>query len=276
MIARYQMNVKSFDTGTTNTYITIPFIMENQLVDNSDLVNKDFVDVEVKKAINPIDDYEKVRFLPLNNINVPIDKLIYNVVLLSGNTLLNPTNYGNVGFNNDDIKYQRSNFKESFVYLKFYDSDNVLNQNLITDLTLFSRLHDYDLLQISNSTGVIGQPKAAIDIPVRFTLSNPLKNQRGYYEGYHLYDYKSGYSLGVSKFLYMRAAFNNSKTGRSINLMTDPTAYTIDTLVKKLYTRYVLVRTNTGFYYEIDNTYSTNVSYIGSDVSISLYQIQTL
>ena len=53
----------------------------------------------------------------------------------------------------------------------------------------------------------------------------------------------------------MRGSFKNAKTGKNINLMVDSSPDTIDNLVHKLYTRYKLIRTTTGYYYQIDNTY---------------------
>jgi hypothetical protein len=81
----------------------------------------------------------------------------------------------------------------------------------------------------------------------------------------------------------MKASYFNGKTGKSINLMTDPSADWIDGLVNKLHTRYKLYRTTNGFYYEIDTGYSNNVTYTknagypnSSDVLIKLYEIQAL
>ena len=82
----------------------------------------------------------------------------------------------------------------------------------------------------------------------------------------------------------MRASFNNAKTGKSTNLMVDGQPYTIDNLVNKLYTRYILFRNDTGYFYEIDPTYhgdpnivgTNNVNYVNDDVIINLYQIQSL
>jgi hypothetical protein len=82
----------------------------------------------------------------------------------------------------------------------------------------------------------------------------------------------------------MRASFKNAKTGKSTNLMVENAAADIDDLVHLLYTRYKLVRTNTGYYYQIDDTYHgltgvtgpNNVTYASNDVTIKLYQIQAL
>lgn len=42
-----------------------------------------------------------------------------------------------LGFSNDDVKYQKSKLKKSFLRVSFYDSDNVANQNLLHTSTIF-------------------------------------------------------------------------------------------------------------------------------------------
>jgi hypothetical protein len=79
----------------------------------------------------------------------------------------------------------------------------------------------------------------------------------------------------------MKGTYFNAKSGKVTNLMTENIKTSIDLLVNKLYTRYKLYRDTTGFYYNIDDTYSTNVTYnqttgnpATSDMTINLYQIQ--
>ena len=76
----------------------------------------------------------------------------------------------------------------------------------------------------------------------------------------------------------MKASFNNAKTGKSTNLMIENTAYNIDQLVNKLYTKYTLIKDTDKYYYTIDPTYKTptNVSYVGNTAIINLYEIQVL
>ena len=285
-VNRYQINLSTIATGTTATTINIPINMEYQLVDNSELIQKVFVETEVEKAINPILDYEKVRFLPLDLSGNHIDKITYSLNL-TGSTF-----YGQIGFTNDDIKYQKNSFKQSFLNLAFYDTDNPLDQRLITNITLFAELSPNDLLpsvaqqiiSYGSQIGIPGQPKPANQIPLTFNLQNPILNRKGFAEGYHLYDYKDELKIGDYKYLYMRASFKNAKTGKSTNLMVQNAPATIDNLVHLLYTRYKLVRNNTGYYYEIDDTYhgltamtgSNNVSYAGNNAIVNLYQIQAL
>jgi hypothetical protein len=277
-VNRYQINLSTLETGTTDTHINIPINIDYQLVDQAELVQRVFVDVEVEKAINPILDYEKVRFLPLDLSGAHMDRLIYEVDLFGA------TNYGAIGFTDDDIKFQKNSFKETFLNLSFFDTDNPLNQRLITNITLFAEIKESDLLPIGTPSGIPGQPKPAAQIPLTFIVENPILFPMGFSEGYHLYDYKDELNIGDFKYLYMRASFKNAKTGTTTNLMVVNTATTIDNLVHLLYTRYKLIRNTTGYYYEIDNTYqglsgmtgSNNVTYTFGPVNeanIKLYKI---
>ena len=42
-----------------------------------------------------------------------------------------------LGFSNNDVKYQKSKLKKSFLRISFYDSDNIGNQNLLHTSTIF-------------------------------------------------------------------------------------------------------------------------------------------
>lgn len=276
-VKKYKINASTLSTGTTEISIQIPLSGEFEFTNQNELIETKFVQSEVEKAINPILDYEKVRFLPIDSNLNHIDKITYNL------NLSGATTYGEIGFSDDDIKYNKNNFKESFLNLAFYDSDNTLDQKLITYLTLFTKLTQTDLLQSGSTSGMPGQPKPATQIGLSFTVSNPIINPIGESEGYHLYDYKDELTIGKYKYLYMRASFKNAKTGKSTNLMVENSPSIIDELVKKLYTRFKLIRTNTGFYYVIDDSYhgdgslgSNNVVYNTNTVTINLFQIIAL
>jgi len=262
-VKEIKINLSTLASATTATTINIPINMEYQLVDQSELVKTVFVDTETENAINPIVDYEKTRFLPIDSNNNYINNLNY-VLNLSGKTT-----YADIGFTDDDINYETERFKQTFLNLSFYDTDNPLTQNLLSFITLFPSLSKNDL-------DVNGKVKKASQIPLIFTLENPLLNPRGNAQGYYIYDFKDELTLnGDPKYLYMRATFKNSKDGKSTNLMTSNVALPIEQLINKLYTRYVLVRKSNGYYYEIDSTYSNNVTYssLTNNVTINLYEI---
>jgi hypothetical protein len=177
-VNRYQVNLSTLSSGATATTINIPISMDFQLIDQTELVKRVFVDVETEKAINPIIDYDKARYLPLDLQGVHIDKVIYNVDLLGS------TFYDSIGFTNDDIKFQTEAFKQTFLSLNFYDSDNPLSQNLITNVTLYAEIKSDNLLpdiptqfsQYGYIVGTPGQAQPASMIPLRFVLESPLLN----------------------------------------------------------------------------------------------------
>lgn len=272
-------------TGVTATTINIPISLQSQEIGKSELIEDTLVDVELEKAINPILDYEKVRFLPIDSQNQHINEITYIVDLLGNKT------YGSIGFTDNDVKFQKERFKQTFLNLNFYDTDNAMTQELISYVTLFASIKTSDLLgtneQQINSYGSIkgipGQIKSAKEIPITFVLSSPIFNPRGFAEGYHLYGYKDELKIGESKYLYMRASFKNAKTGKSVNLMVKDAPETIDRLVHEVYTRFILTRTKTGFYYKIDDEYQgnggkakNNVTYSNNNIIVNLYQIQAL
>jgi hypothetical protein len=269
-VNRYQINLSTLESGTTATTINIPLTMEYQLVDQGELINRVFVDVETEKAINPIYDYEKVRFIPRDSNNININKIVYSL------NLDGSTNYSDIGFTDDDIKFEKESFKNTFINLSFYDSPNQLTQKLVSFTTLFSIINPSDL-------NIDGTVKPASQIGLTFTVGDPLYNPLGESEGYHLYDYKDELNIGESKDLYMRSSFKNSKTGKEINLMVSSTPKAIDMLVNDLYTKYTLTRTNTGFYYTINDRYlgndhnninvPNNVLYNSNNVTVNLYKI---
>jgi len=268
-VNKIKINVSSLTTGAT---ITVPVSLDYQFIDQAELINRVFVEVETEKNINPIIDYEKARYLPVDYNNKLIDKIIYNVNFIVGNT------YAQIGFDYNDIKLRKEVFNKTFLDLNFYDSDNPLNQNLITNVTLYPKILDTDLQPD-------GQPKQPSQIPVKFVLENPILNPRGFSEGYHLYDYKDELLInGLPKYLYMRASFKNAKTGSITNMMVKNTAQPIDLLVRELYTRYVLFRLPSGYYYRLDDSYQGNLlpspnnvlyspSSLYNNVTINLYQI---
>lgn len=286
MFVNYKINSHTLLSATTATTINIPIKLDFQIVDNAELVETVFVDVQTQEAINPILDYDKVRYIPVDKTGKHIGNVNYYLSFLNqNNALAIPTYYSNIGFEDADIKFERSNFTESVLSLQFFDTDNALTQNLISEIDIFSHVSSDSFFPSGTprTIGIVGQAKPASQIPVRFILSNPLLVSRGFYEGYHIYSYKDDIVIGIPKVLYMKGTYFNAKTGKSTNLMTEPTAFTIDNLVKKLYTKYILFRDTTGFFYKLDDTYSSNITYTANagnqnnlDVTINLYQIQAL
>lgn len=282
-VNKFQVNISTLASGATATTINFPIDINYQIVDNSELIERVFVKTEIEKSINPILDYEKTRYSPLDLDNNQIDKVIYDIKLFDeSNNYVDY--YGFIGFNNDDIRFRKNNFKQSFLRLSFYDSENPLTQKLIMSTVLFSNLNKTDYYPINTTIGIPGQSVDVTQIPINFVVENPILNPNGFAEGFYLYDYKDELSINESKSIYMRASFNNAKTGKSTNLMVKDIAQPIDNLVHELYTVYKLTRTSTGYYYEVDNTYHgitgtigpNNVTYNTNTCKVTLHEIKAL
>lgn len=269
MFANYKFNINNINSNISLNTINIPINMDFQLVDTSDTIENVFVKDELKRAVNEIIDYEKIRYQPVNLSGNPIRHILYNVNFINGNK------YSDIGFTDEDIRLKREVFKQSFLNLNFYDSDNPMSQNLLFRMTLFSRIPD----------GIEPNSNAVI----QSVLSNPILEPNGVAEGYNLYHFKDFLNIGETKYLYMRASFRNAKDGKITNLSTQNTPLPIDEIIKKLHVRYILFRDNTGYYYKLDNTYqggdylgnqingSNNVVYINNEVVfMNLYQINVI
>jgi len=276
MSAKYTIKLSDL-SGVTDTMINIPINLTPQMTDQTELVKRKFIDVEVEKAINPILDYEKTRFTPIyfptpNNTSIfsLVRNITYNVrVLGSAGFPSSATMYSEIGMSNDDIRYGKKRYENSFLNISFYDTDKPTTQRLLSYIDVYPRL-------IPINVAPSGLPKPANQIPVTFMLSNPVKDPAGFAEGFYVYNYRDEVTTNLPKELYMRARFNNASTGIITNMMTEGIPYFIDDLVNKLYTKYVLYRNNTGYYYAVDDTYSNNVSLVGNDLTINLYEIQAL
>jgi len=273
LVNKVKINISTLPSGTTATTINVPIMLEYQLVDQSELIETVFVKTETEKAINPIYDYEKVRFTPINLDNSQTISIMYNVRMLDNGSYVN--SFGEIGFEYDDVNYLKESFKLTFLNLAFYDAPNPLTQNLISYITLFPYINKSNL----NLDGTV---KPVNSIPLNFRLENPVLVSRGRSEGYYLYDYKDELKIGESKDLYMRASFKNAKTGILTNLMVNKTAQPIDKLINELYTKFTLTRTQTGYYYKISDTYLGNTSSINNVINsstgyiINLYQINAI
>lgn len=265
-------------SGATSYSINLPISQNGGFVGQQEIVDTEFVKVEVDKAVNVIFDYEKVKILPKYNSTTLAKNITYKLNFLNsaGTSFNTSLKWSDLTITDEDISFKKKSFTNSFLRLDFYDSDIVSNQNLISFVTLYPKLNAIPL---------------ATNYPVQFILGNTLIDRSQNGEGFALYHFKDEIIPTVPKYLYMRATFNNAKDGKSTGLMSsNSTNLSIDNLIKttkdehkvnpsiknNLYTRYILTRDVDGYYYEIDNSYSTNVDKSSSNYTIDLYQINAL
>jgi hypothetical protein len=289
LVDRYQIRLP--EPTSTGVTINIPIDMTFQLVDQSDIIERDFVKNEVEAAINPIFDYEKVRFEPARNVSanfaVKVPNVSYELNFISGGTQyyqnqqqVIQTDYEDIGFTNDDIKFRKNGLIKSILRLEFYDTDILTNQRLLFFLTLRPKVDVNDVV-IPNTNAPYVQAYRANRKIVRFDLVDTDVNRDGNSEGYNIYSYKDEVGINLPKEVYMRAIFNNAKTGIRTRFMTEfntpNIAWPIDTFMSKIFTKYVLHRTTTGYFYEIDANYSNNVTISNNNTyNVKLYEVAVI
>lgn len=282
LVMNVKINIRNFRNNGEAT-LNIPINMGYQLVDQADIIETKFVKKEIENEINEIIDYEKVRLIPAiinNQLLQPVFNVTYNVHFLNQSNQYNPTSfYSEIGFNNADIKFRKKAFTRSFLRLSFYDSDIQTSQRLLSFLTIYP-----DLNRLFNSN--LNGTTPANMLPTSFTVGNSLVDSRESGEGFFLYHFKDEVLENLPKELFMRGDFSNARTGVTTRLMsTNVPNNTIDTLIKStagtttpnnIYTKYILIKNNNGYYYEVDQNYSTNVSVLNDNYIINLYQISAI
>lgn len=290
--------IKIPQSGSTGTTMMVPLTMDIQSVDQYDIIQTKFVDVEVENSINPIVDWEQGRFSPVKSFTAPLNNLINDITytlnfLNDKNDFINAT-YADAGFNDVDIKNRKNGFKRSFLRLNFYDSDNIAKQKLVAFLVIYPRVDDKffsstNLPSKSFFTPPNATPWGTLNpvkqINLEFTVGNSLNDKRKDGEGFFFYYYKDEIVGTTPKELFMRASFNNAKTGKTMRLMSTNNKVQIDklnqatngtTTKNNIHTKYVLSKDNTGYYYKIDTDYSSNVTIQGDIYEVNLYEIFVL
>lgn len=150
-----------------------------------------------------------------------------------------------LGFNDSDVKYQKSRLKKSFLRLSFYDSPNRVNQNLLSYSTifmnsglLFSKMMTgagrKNLYVISGSEDDVRYDNAKVNTEPcfeyglnasdeqieKFRLSSQviLGNRSSNYcsEGFYLYLWADNDNGAIPSDVYMRVDFNHAGFGRVV------------------------------------------------------------
>jgi hypothetical protein len=264
-------------SGSTGLKIDLPISQSIGLASQSEIIESKFVNVEVENSINRTFDYEKVKFLPKNSLNDNlVNGILYKLNFIDNGAYPSNTYWSNIGLTNNDFKFRKNGFVKSFLRLDFYDTDITSTQRLLFFITLFPKFNLNDL----QSNGTHPQPS---NYSVTFRLGNNIIDKKVNGEGFAIYYFKDEVLPTVPKELYMRATFNNAKTGKTTRFMSNNNLnLSIDNLIKttsgtnlvnNLHTRYLLERDVDGYYYRLDSTYSNNILNSSDNYSINLYEI---
>lgn len=268
----------TFWSNKSTVSIDIPFStsFETNLY-QMDLIKEKFVDKTKKETINRIVDLERDVYYPsvyvydndyeyshdIYTIKFNLhfrehrgdDWTVTNDSLWNGvdenNSIIKDITDDNVsdllmflGFNNEDVRYQRNKLKKSFLRLSYYDSPNPANQNLLMYSTifvnsgeLFSKYARYGeeegyILISSDKEGkyVLSPDKKGIGVDKEydgFIEEKRLSSQfvvkdkntsKSSSEGFYLYLWKED-ETPIPQDIYMKVEFNHAEFGRTIPFM---------------------------------------------------------
>lgn len=172
-------------------------------------------------------------------------------------TVFDATNYdersdlvGYLGFEDNDIYYQKTKVKKSFLRLMYYDSKSLLNKNLLTYSTSFldsgklftkysmirnneklfkyvQESEKYDNEMVMFEPGEQGNTDEEKDYNKKFdslrissmiTLKDKY-NDDASSDGFYIYLFRQDAPSEIPIDLYLKAEFNNAKYGKTVNLM---------------------------------------------------------
>lgn len=269
----------TFWSNKSTVSIDIPFSssFETNLY-QMDLIKEKFVDKTKKETINRIVDLERDVYYP--SVYIYNDKYEYShdIYTIKFNlhfrehrgddwTVTNDSLWNGVddnyriikditddnvsdllmflGFNNEDVRYQRNKLKKSFLRLSYYDSPNPANQNLLMYSTIFVNSGElfskyarygeeegYTLISFDEEEGkyVLSPDKKGIGVDKEydgFIEEKRLSSQfvvkdkntsKSSSEGFYLYLWKED-ETPIPQDIYMKVEFNHAEFGRTIPFM---------------------------------------------------------
>lgn len=247
------------DLGANSSYIKIPIGQTFQSVDTSEVAETQFIEDEIEKAINPVQDYEKMRFVPFSGIT----EIVINLM----ETGLTMMTYDTFNYTNEDINFRRNRFKNSFVKLNFYDSANPTNKQLAFQMVLYNQINQdqYD---------IYGNLLDVSLMPITYRLVDPITIRVGISEGFYLYWYKNPMEVYPNNF-YMSATYNNAADGLTTQLVAYDGLIPINLYNNINNVKYVLSSVGNMQQYSVDNNNRT-IEFIGSQMIINLYKAKLI
>jgi len=242
------------DLGADNSNIKIPLGNKFQPIDTSEIAENKFVEDEVNAAINPIQDFEKMRFIPFSGFT----EIIINVK----DTGVTPLTYDTFGYSNEDLKFRRNRFINSFVKLDFYDTPNPTNQKLAFQIIIFNQLN-------KDQRDINGELLNVNIMPITYRLVDPIKIRNGVSEGFYIYWLNNPLESYPTNF-YMYATYNNANDGIVTNLVSYDAPVAINGYNDINYMKYTLSNVNNLREFSIDNT-NRVISFNNNQIIINLY-----
>ena len=190
-------------------------------VDNSELIENNFVKKEIEKVINPIVDYKKLTFKPSDSEeswNI-IDKFRINLNFYTPDSIASgapvhrgngsvPGVYSDINFVFDDVFCRTSRFTNSFIRLSFFDKPYSDINQLLTFADVYTQIGDLH-------ENEYGFTLPVDECPISFILGDPVLQPDEVHEGFHMYWFQDLVDISPLKEyeMYMTLQFNNASDG---------------------------------------------------------------
>jgi len=206
------------ETLTSAATIDIPIVIDAIPSDNTDLVKTRFVDNEVKKAINPIIDYKKVRFKPAvikNNVWTIVPEVKINLEFFNKDvTPIYSNFYRSLGFTSDDLFCRANRVMKSFLTLNYYKSTNPTDNLLLTTSNIFTQIGD-------DQKDVYGNVLKNNLCPISYEIGDPTLKPDMVHEGFHIYWYEELIKTSPNNeyVFYLSPTYQNADNGE-VSVMT--------------------------------------------------------
>jgi len=190
-------------------------------VDNSELIENNFVKKEIEKVINPIVDYKKLTFKPSDSEeswNI-IDKFRINLNFYTPDSIASgapvhrgngsvPGVYSDINFVFDDVFCRTSRFTNSFIRLSFFDKPYSDINQLLTFADVYTQIGDLH-------ENEYGFTLPVDECPISFILGDPVLQPDEVHEGFHMYWFQDlvDNSPNQEYEMFMTLQFNNGVNG---------------------------------------------------------------
>jgi hypothetical protein len=251
-------------------------------VDNSELIENNFVKKEIEKAINPIVDYKKLIFKPSDSEeswNI-IDKFRINLNFYTPDSIASgapvhrgngsvPGVYSDINFVFDDVFCRTSRFTNSFIRLSFFDKPYSGINQLLTFADVYTQIGDLH-------ENEYGFTLPVDECPISFILGDPVLQPDEVHEGFHMYWFQDLVDLSPLKEyeMYMTLQFNNASDGSVSELAAsrdiEPNDITINSLEGPdgiLYLKVILKNDNGVYKYRFEPNTKQSQSPPGVDLN---------
>lgn len=235
------------------------------------VLKKEYVDDVVNSAIPEINDYEKNIIKPYIQRNENSFERASNIIfnlhfrdrtkngILTDNWVTDDSKGWNeydsidksdllyyLGFDKDDVYYQKMKLQKSFLRLSFYDSNDPMNQSLLFYSTIFIDTGDlfgkYNKLKTQAIDGEISGVDSESDVMLidkdgferissQFIVTDRFNTDKSS-EGFYLYLFNKTLPKKEPLPIYMKVEFNHAKYGKTI-----PFLYFTDGKVKTTYVK---------------------------------------